>query len=54
MATLSLSPCINHAASTRETNPLLDLTIEELMKVEVTSVSRRSQKLTEVASADPR
>lgn len=35
----------------RENDPLLDLNIEELMKVEVTSVSRRSQKLTEVASA---
>ncbi len=35
----------------RSDNALLDLSIEELMKVEVTSVSRRSQKLSEVASA---
>ncbi len=32
-------------------NPLLDLSIEELMKVEVTTASRRSQKLTQVSSA---
>lgn len=32
-------------------NELKKLSIEELMKVEVTSVSRRSEKLTEVASA---
>ncbi len=32
-------------------NPLLDLSIEELMKIEVTTVSRRAQKLTEVAAA---
>ncbi|WP_240143521.1 TonB-dependent receptor [Nitrosomonas sp. JL21] len=32
-------------------NSLLDLPIEELMKIEVTSVSRRSEKLTQVASA---
>ncbi len=51
IATLSFSSCNNHAASMRENDPLLDLNIEELMKVEVTSVSRRSQKLTEVASA---
>lgn len=51
IATLSFSSYISHAAGTRDNNPLLDLTIEELMKVEVTSVSRRSQKLTEVASA---
>ncbi len=35
----------------RADNPLLDLSIEELMKVEVTTASRRAQKLTEVASA---
>lgn len=35
----------------RVDNPLLDLSIEELMKVEVTTVSRRSEKLTQVASA---
>lgn len=32
-------------------NSLLDLPIEKLMKIEVTSVSRRSEKLTQVASA---
>lgn len=32
-------------------NPFLDLSIEELMKVEVTSASRHSQKLSEVPSA---
>ncbi|MXS77292.1 TonB-dependent receptor [Nitrosomonas sp. JL21] len=32
-------------------NPLLDLSIEELMKVEVTTVSRHAQKLTQVSSA---
>lgn len=32
-------------------NRLLDLSIEELMKIEVTSASRRSQKLSEVSSA---
>ena len=32
-------------------NDLLALGIEELMKIEVTSVSRRSQKLSEVSSA---
>ncbi len=39
------------AATLRTDNALLDMSIEELMRVEVTSVSRRSQKLTEVASA---
>ena len=39
------------AATLRSDNALLDMSIEELMRVEVTSVSRRSQKLTEVASA---
>ena len=39
------------AATLRADNALLDMSIEELMRVEVTSVSRRSQKLTEVASA---
>jgi len=32
-------------------NQFLDLSIEELMKVEVTSASRRTQKLSEVPSA---
>ncbi|GJL76259.1 TonB-dependent siderophore receptor [Nitrosomonas sp.] len=32
-------------------NQFMDLNIEELMNIEVTSVSRRSQKLTQVASA---
>ncbi len=40
-----------YAASQQKDNPLLDLSIEELMKVEVTSVSKRVEKLTEVASA---
>ena len=35
----------------RGENPLLDLSIEELMRVEVTTVSRHSQKLTQVPSA---
>ncbi len=39
------------AANKQKDNPLLDLSIEELMKVEVTSVSKRAEKLTEVASA---
>ena len=39
------------AHSKQKDNPLLDLSIEELMKVEVTSVSKRVEKLTEVASA---
>ncbi|MCC7091127.1 MAG: TonB-dependent receptor, partial [Nitrosomonas sp.] len=39
------------ASSSRMDNSLLDLPIEELMKIEVTSVSRRSEKLTQVASA---
>ncbi len=33
------------------TNALIDMSLEELMNVEVTSVSRRSQKISEVASA---
>jgi len=50
---IALCCCANlaFANSKRSDNPLLDLSIEELMKVEVTSVSRRSQKLSEVASA---
>lgn len=32
-------------------NPLLDMSIEELMKIQVTTVSRHSQKLTQVPSA---
>lgn len=39
------------AANKQKDNPLLDLSIEELMKVEVTSVSKRAEKLTEVSSA---
>ena len=39
------------AQSKPAVNPLLDLSIEELMKVEVTTVSRHSQKLTQVPSA---
>lgn len=38
-----------YAASSK--NNLLDLSLEELMNVEVTTVSKHSQKLTEVASA---
>lgn len=50
---LFLCCCANFAfaGSKRVNNPLLDLTIEELIKVEVTTASRRSEKLTEVASA---
>ena len=33
------------------TNTLIDLSLEELMNIEVTSVSRRSQKVSEVAAA---
>lgn len=39
------------SASDMRANTLLDLPMEELMKVEVTSASRRSQKLTDVPSA---
>ncbi len=50
---LSLCCCANFAfaGSKRVNNQLLDLTIEELVKVEVTTASRHSEKLTEVASA---
>ncbi|WP_292991356.1 TonB-dependent receptor plug domain-containing protein, partial [Nitrosomonas sp.] len=39
------------ANSMFDNHQLLDLNIEELMNIEVTTVSRRSQKLTDVASA---
>ena len=41
----------SHAAEESIDSHLLDFSIEELMNIEVTTVSRRSQKLTEVAAA---
>lgn len=41
----------SHATGKSIDSHLLDFSIEELMSVEVTTVSRRSQKLTEVAAA---
>ncbi len=38
-------------AEQTSTNTLIDLSLEELMNIEVTSVSRRSQKISEVAAA---
>ena len=38
-------------AEQTSTNTLIDLSLEELMNVEVTTVSRRSQKISEVAAA---
>ena len=39
------------AAGKTVSDQLFDLSIEDLMQIEVTTVSRRSQKLTEVAAA---
>ncbi len=41
----------NFSVARNKSDPLLDLNIEELMNIKVTTVSRRPQKLTEVASA---
>ena len=41
----------NSSVARSKSDPLLDLSIEELMNIKVTTVSRRPQKLTEVASA---
>ena len=41
----------NSSIARNKSDPLLDLNIEELMNIKVTTVSRRPQKLTEVASA---
>lgn len=43
--------CLANARNELTSNHFLDLSIEELMKVKVTTVSRTPQKLTEVASA---
>lgn len=54
LAMLSLLGCLTKtaAASNKQgDDPFLNLSIEELMNVKVTTVSRRPQKLTEVASA---
>ena len=41
----------NFSVARNKSDPLLDLSIQELMNIKVTTVSRRPQKLTEVASA---
>ncbi len=55
-----VSACISNIASAAgvygnaeqvNTNTLIDLSLEELMNIEVTTVSRRSQKVSEVAAA---
>ncbi len=53
LALLSFATLVSSATASgmRADNALLDLPIEELMKVEVTSASRRAQKLTDVPSA---
>jgi len=50
---LSIFFCVNSAFanSNRFNSQLLDLPIEELMKIEVTTASRRPQKMAEVAAA---
>ena len=60
LITVMVIVCISNIASAADTygnagqdntNALIELSLEELMNVEVTSVSRRSQKISEVASA---
>ncbi|MBL8498622.1 TonB-dependent receptor [Nitrosomonas sp. JL21] len=51
LALLCYTEKLTFAAGKPVENSLLDLSIEELMKVEVTTVSRHSQKLTQVPSA---
>jgi len=46
-----LACAANFSVARNKSDPLLDLSIEELMNIKVTTVSRRPQKLTEVASA---
>lgn len=50
-ANISSAADIYSNADQDSTNALMDMSIEELMNIEITTVSRRSQKISEVASA---
>lgn len=50
-ASIASAADIYSNADQDSTNALMDMSIEELMNIEVTTVSRRSQKISEVASA---
>lgn len=51
LATMTLAANEQNSSSQRKNNSLMDMDIEKLMSLEVTTASRYSQKLSEVASA---